>query len=133
MNDTNCECCPMTLGLRWAGRTLGLTAFALVVWFLIAHLLAGEGPNPFRMTPIELALAVTFFTAVAGMVVGWRWETAGGVMIVAGMLLFFLVERAAGGSWPRGWVIWTFPLPGILYLAAACFDACHATGRKVLT
>src|SRR5262245_56876339 len=98
MNCANGESCPMTLALRWAGRALGLTGFAFVAWFLVAHLLAGEGPNPFRMTPTELALTATFFTAVAGMVVGWRWETLGGAMIVAGMLLFLLVELAARGS-----------------------------------
>jgi hypothetical protein len=129
----NCESCPLTLALRWAGRALGLAGFAFVAWFLVAHLLAGEGPNPFRMSPRELALAVTFFTAVAGMVVGWRWETLGGVMIVDGMLLFLLLELAARGSLPGGWVLWTLPLPGVLYLAAAGLDAWHATGRKVLT
>jgi hypothetical protein len=123
----------MTLALRWAGRILGLAGFAFVAWFLVAHVLAGEGPNPFRMTPAELALAATLFAAAAGMVIGWRWEAVGGVMIVAGMLLFVLIQRAAGGSWPRGWVLWTFPLPGVLYLAAACFDVWRATGRKVMT
>ena len=133
MNLANCESRPMALALRWAGRALGLTGFAFVAWFLVAQLLTGEGPNPFRMTPTELALTATFFTAVAGMVVGWRWEVVGGVMIVAGMFLFLLVELAARGSLPGGWVLWTLPLPGVLYLAAAGLDAWHATGRKVLT
>jgi hypothetical protein len=133
MNCANCESCPMTLALRWAGRAFGLAGCALVAWFLVAHVVAGEGPNPFRMTPRELALAVTFFTAVAGMVVGLRWEMLGGVMIVAGMLFFILIELAARGSLPGGRVIWTLPLPGVLYLAAAALDAWHASGRKVLT
>src|SRR5262245_52906034 len=132
MKCAHCETCPMTLILRWGGRTLGLAGFAFVAWFLVAHLLAGEGPNPFRMTPRELALGATLFAATAGMVVGWRWEAVGGVMVVAGMLAFFLIQRTTG-SWPQGWVIWSFLLPGVLYLAAAFLDAWHAASREVVT
>ena len=66
MNCANCERCPMALALRWAGRGLGLAMFAFVAWFLVAHLVAGEGPNPLKMRPVELALFVTLFAAVAG-------------------------------------------------------------------
>src|SRR5262245_33845797 len=125
-----CDRCP-ALALRWAGRGLGLAAFAFVAWFLVAHILAGEGPNPLTMSAVELGLSVTFFGAIVGMLVGWRWEVVGGIMIVTGMLLFFLIEWVARGSLPGGWVLWTFPLPGILYLCAACLDACHAGIRKV--
>lgn len=131
MTCANCERCPMALALRWAGRGLGLVTFAFVAWFLVAHLVAGEGPNPFRMSPVELALFVTLFTAVAGMLVGWRWELTGGAMVVAGMLLFIAIERAAGGTWPHGWVIWSLPLPGVLYLLAQGFEAFSASRRKV--
>jgi hypothetical protein len=133
MRCSTVDCCPMAVGLRWAGRALGLAGFTFVAWFLVAHVLAGEGPNPFRMTATELALTVTFFAAVAGMLVGWRWEVVGGVMIVAGMLLFFVIERTAGGSWPRGWVLWAFLLPGVLYLFAACLDARCPSHPKVTT
>jgi hypothetical protein len=125
--------CPTTLALRWVGRSLGLAAFAFVAWFLIAHVVAGEGPNPLKMTAIELALFTAFFAAVAGMVVGWRWEVIGGVLVVGGMLLFFLIDWLADGSWPRGWVLWSLPLPGVLYLVAACLEACAARQRKVAT
>jgi len=119
------------LALRWAGRGLGLAASAFVGWFLVAHIAAGEGPNPRAMKPVELALFVTFFTAVAGMVVGCRWELAGGVMVVAGMLAFFLIERAAAGSWPRWGVGWALPLPGVLYLSAWCLDPRRAAASGV--
>jgi hypothetical protein len=112
--------------LRWAGRGLGLALFAFVAWFLVAHVVAGEGPNPLEMRPAELGLFVTFFAAVAGMLVGWRWEVAGGTLVVAGMLLFVVLNRLGSGSWPGGWFLWVLPLPGVLYLAAAAFDARRA-------
>jgi hypothetical protein len=141
MKCSNCERCPMALALRWTGRALGVTIFAFVAWFLMAHIIAGMGPNPsadgppnpFKMNAIELGMSVGLFGAVAGMLIGWRWEAFGGMMVVAGMSLFFVIERFAGGSWPRGWLLWSFPLPGILYLLASCFEACRARHLKVTT
>jgi hypothetical protein len=115
--------CPIAVVLRWAGRGLGLALFAFVAWFLIAHVAAGDGPNPFKMDAAELGLFVTLFTAVGGMLLGWRWEVVGGVLVVAGMLLFYLINQLAGGSWPSGWFIWLLPLPGVFYLVASALDS----------
>jgi hypothetical protein len=126
MRCDNCQFCPLALALRWAGRGLGLALFALVAWFLVAHVVAGEGPNPFQMGPAELGLLVTLFAAVAGMLLGWRWEVAGGALVMAGMLLFFAINRLGSGSWPGGWFVWVLPMPGVLYLLASAFDARRA-------
>ena len=133
MKCSNCERCPMALVLRWTGRILGLAIVALVAWFSIAHVIAGEGPNPFAMSASELGLAVTLLGAVAGMMIGWRREQVGGILIVGSMILFFAIDRFATGSWPRGWVLSSFLVPGILYLAASCFEACRARHLKVMT
>lgn len=133
MKSSQCERCPMALATRWTGRVLGLAAFCFVGWFLIAHVIAGEGPNPFRMSAIELGLSVALFSAVAGMLIGWRWEVIGGLLVVAGMFLFYVIERFARGSWPTGWLMWALPLPGVLYLLASCFEACRARHLRVTT
>lgn len=125
MNCANCERCPMALVFRWAGRVLGLAAFALVATFLVTHLMAGEVPDPAKLTRTESVLCLTLLGALVGMLVGWRWEVVGGLLVVGGMAAFFAVERFGGGFWPTGWVIWSLPLPGVLYLLASAFDACR--------
>jgi hypothetical protein len=111
---------------RWSGRLLGLAALAFVAWFLIAHIVAGKGPNPFQFSAVEAALTATLFATVIGMLIGWRWELAGGLLITFSMAIFLVIEGLASHSWPRGWVIWLLPVPGILYLLAFSFSARHA-------
>jgi hypothetical protein len=116
----------MALVLRWTGRVLGLVLFTLVAWIVVAHVVAGEGPNPFRMTAVEVGLFVTLFGAVAGFLLGWRWEVAGGALVVGGMVLFFLINLLDRGLWPGGYFVWLLPLPGVLYLLASAFEGFRA-------
>jgi hypothetical protein len=117
---------------------LGLGIVAFVAWFLVAHLIGNEGGidpsrQPFRMSPVEIALAVTMFIAVVSMLLGWRWELLAGILIVVNMTLFLLIDGMASHSWPRGWIIWSFTVPGILYLLASGFEACRARHLRVKT
>ena len=98
--------------LRWTARLLGTFLAGLA-----ALLMVGERLNPIRMAGFELAMSVAFLTALVGLVVLWKWEGIGGVLVVAGMLAFYGLNLAASGRLPGGWV---FPLcfvPGVLSLA----------------
>jgi len=66
----------------WAARIAGLLFALLFLAFLI-----GEGPPPW--SPYMLGwLAINL-----GLLVAWKWEGLGGVITLAGYLLFFLVDR----------------------------------------
>jgi hypothetical protein len=103
-----------TTGLRWTARLLALLIAGFVLLMAI-----GEGFSPAKLKSSELALAVPFFVAWVGMVLGWRWEGLGGTLVVAGILGFYLVHFATTGfgRFPRGWFFPTLTLPGILFLA----------------
>lgn len=131
MKCASCERCPMALVMRWAGRLLGLAAIAFVAWFLVAHIAAGDPPRPFAMSANELGLGLTLVGALAGMAIGWRWEWIGGLLVLAAMFAFFAIERMATGTWPGGWVIWLFPVPGVLFLLAAGFETCRTRHLRV--
>jgi hypothetical protein len=94
----------------------------MLVVFILA-LAIGEGmPNPFTQ---PLAIRIGFIALaliVVGILVGWRWEFAGGVVSLAGWCLFFtsVIEPKHLNSF-----LLLLALPGILYLLSAllrCLD-----------
>jgi hypothetical protein len=103
---------PALLVVRWLARFAGLVGAGVVA--LIA---VGEGfPNPLRMSPQELALLICLFVTWCGLLVGWRWELAGALMILGGMALFYAIELLDSGRFPRGWFLPFLAAPGFLFL-----------------
>jgi len=99
--------------VRWSARVLGSLVVVLFAVFAI-----GQGVNPAKVGGAEIAQFAMLLVALSGMLVVWRRELLGGVMVVAGMLAFYLINFAASGNWPGGWV---FPLcfvPGVLALVS---------------
>jgi len=69
---------------RWAARTIGIAIVCL-----IAVLVIGEGgPNPFTMSLRESLLGLTLLTMALGLLVGWKWEGIGGLLIFGGFAWF---------------------------------------------
>jgi len=103
---------PLAAACRWTARILG--TMQVVSVFAIA---IGEGmPNPFTQ-PLEvqigfLALAMIFI----GILAGWRWELFGGVLSLAGWVLF--VASVVHGK-SLNLFISLLALPGILYVVSA--------------
>lgn len=98
---------------RWTARILGTLLISVVVMIAI-----GEGmPNPFTQ-PVGVQVG---FLALAllllGMIAGWRWELAGGLLSLAGWFLFVGVAIKS----PRALhpFVLALALPGALYLLSA--------------
>jgi hypothetical protein len=83
---------------------------------LVLLIYVGEGFHPFRLTATEALQHALFLAACVGLVAGWRWPFVGGAMSTSGMLLFFAVEFALTGNFPRGPVFHLMLLAGILFL-----------------
>jgi hypothetical protein len=100
-------------GLRWTARLLALMLASLVLLMAI-----GEGFNPGRLTTAELILTVPFFVVWIGLLLGWRWEGIGGILVVAGVAGFYLIHFAQTGfgRFPMGWVFPMMAAPGVLFL-----------------
>jgi hypothetical protein len=99
-------------GLRWTARLLGAALVGLVLVILI-----GEGGfNPLKLRLVEAIQMALFLTTCIGVVIAWRWPFIGGAISTGGILLFFAVEVAVTGSFPKGLVFHLMPLPGILFL-----------------
>lgn len=103
----------LTTVCRWTARILGV----LLVFFVVL-IAVGEGmPNPFTQ-PLAVQMGFLALALIMiGILVGWRWELAGGVISLAGWCLFV----GSVTHFPRGvnWFIWALAAPGLLYVSGA--------------
>ena len=97
---------------RWTARVLGVLFVGLVITLAI-----GEGmPNPFTQ-PIGVLMGfLTLAISLVGMLAGWIWEVAGGIVSLAGWLGFVVVVIFLQHQTV---VVVGMALPGLLYLASA--------------
>jgi hypothetical protein len=75
---------------RWTTRLVSTAILAL-----IAAIAIGEGVHPARLfetLPVAL-LTVAMLTMVVGLVVAWKWERIGGVLILGGLAFFAIVNH----------------------------------------
>ena len=105
--------------IRWISRSLGVLLVGLFLLFL-----GGQGFNPLRLNGTEIALFSGVLVALSGMLLVWRQELLGGVLVIAGMTAFYVTNFVASGQWPGGWVFPLCFLPGIL--ALVCWWATRA-------
>jgi hypothetical protein len=96
---------------RWTARVLGVVFLVSVIILAI-----GEGmPNPFTQ-PVGVQMGfLTLAVLLAGMLAGWIWELAGGILSLAGWLGFVVV--AVSLRHMTGFVV-VMALPGLFYLAS---------------
>ena len=127
MNESSFPSSLPIAGLRWVARLLALALAGLIVAMAI-----GEGFNPTKLKARELALTIPFFVMWLGLLVGWRWEGLGGLLVVAGVAGFYLLHFAVTGfgNLPRGWVFPSLALPGILFLACWFWEKPHAAAAQ---
>jgi hypothetical protein len=104
--------------VRWAARTWSVASTLLLVAF------AFGGREHLRFTTGE-AVGFLFFPVgvVAGFVVAWRRELAGGLITVASLTLFYLYLFAWGSRRPPGPYFLLFAAPGFLHLVNALLVA----------
>ena len=99
-------------GLRWTARLLG----ALLVGLVLVMFIGEGGVNPLKLRAVEAIQMTLFLTTCVGLVIAWRWPYLGGAIATGGILLFFAVEFAVTGSFPKGLVFHLLLVPGILFL-----------------
>ena len=103
--------------LRWSTRILALLLFVLLTFLFLGQQgwkLIGQC----IMSPLRAQSLMTFalfFIAAPGLLIGWKREGLGSVMIVGGMALFYGINAAAVGRFPSGWVFPLLYVPGVLY------------------
>ena len=86
------------MALRWTGRLLAALLFLLWGSFFVEHLVEWfVRPWPQTPPPVVWFAQGLLFLMLAGLVLLWRWELAGGVLVVAASFAFFVDK---GGNFP---------------------------------
>jgi len=107
----------LSIWTRWIARILGVGLLAAVALLLAGQstLLRGA-PSLHTMGPAGHALLLALAVALLGVLLAWRWEGVGGLLIVASILLFQSVDALAGGYWRASVLDPLFYLTGLLFL-----------------
>jgi hypothetical protein len=99
---------------RWGARILGVLLAGLVLLFLV-----GEGVPRLSSLPLHIGLMFAAeLLCIAGFMMLWRWERAGGLLALIGIAAFYGLNFAASGRFPGGWIFPLFFVPGILAIVA---------------
>ena len=104
--------------VRWTARVLSALLVGLVLVMFIG-LSIDAGFRPPRLTGVEIAQMIFFWTACIGMVVAWRWQVIGGALSLGGMVLFFAVEFAVIGRLAGRLVLYLMLLQGALFVLSS--------------
>ena len=102
--------------IRWIARIAASLMAALMLVIFIGEGLASGGGLISRLTGRETAMMIAFATAWLGLLLGWRWELAGGLLTVGAMIAFYLLDYAFSGTFPRGPYFLLFFSPSLLFL-----------------
>lgn len=99
--------------LRWAARlgSVAVAGFVMLLWF---H----RPPRIEELPSRALAELGCLLFAVAGLLLGWRWERIGGGLGILGIGGFLLLEGLANHRFPMAPPLLVMLLPGLLYLVA---------------
>lgn len=122
----------LTKGVRWSARLVGLLAGSLFLEFIIrkgARIVPGL---PWS-SPIGMPLFLALVMAVAGGLIGWRWEAIGSMMAIVGAVaILALAYTGVGPGIVPATLILTLPLfvAGFLYLICCCRTKARAWGEK---
>lgn len=93
---------------RWTARTISLPPFVLVIVLTL-----GDGVlNPLAASLRENLFGTVALTLLVGLVLAWKWEGAGGLLILAGLALFAVADHGTLLSI----VFAPWPVTGLLHL-----------------
>jgi hypothetical protein len=98
---------------RWTARIIGTLLVLSIVIIVIGERMPNPLTQPTRGQIICLAMALIMI----GILIGWRWELAGGIMSLAGFCLASV--RLNNSSIGLTCFYFTLALPGALYVTSA--------------
>ncbi|MBI9046210.1 MAG: hypothetical protein JEZ06_17080 [Anaerolineaceae bacterium] len=101
--------------VRWISRILAVLSSLFILITLIAHgINDGFGPLP-HLTLRETLMMAAFGMIWIGLMIGWKWELAGGILVLGGFFFFYVLDFLFSGTFPRGPIFFMLAAPGIGY------------------
>ena len=106
--------------IRWTARIAGSLLFAFFMLFIFAHIFSGDAPNFVVMPLREQLMFLGLFLELIGIVLAWRWEGIGALLIIIGYAMFQIIEGE----------LFTPPLFPVFLVVALMFGYCWLRGGK---
>jgi hypothetical protein len=93
----NSDASPRRMGsvVRWVARGLSLLVMLLWGFFIIAHLFGSEEAGNQPLSPNDYIQLVLMGTWLLGLLLAWKWELAGGIIILSAYVVFGFINVAA--------------------------------------
>jgi hypothetical protein len=108
-----------TKTLRYSARA----SSALLVGTIIA-LAVGEGmPKVSSLSFAERGLSLALLAMISGMLLGWKFERAGGLLCIGGAIVFDILNYAGSGRLPAMDMITIFAAVGLMFVASSVLDS----------
>lgn len=103
--------------IRWIARIWSILVLIFAIGLLLTQLLADDSEGS---TTLYWVLFGLWFTAVLGLVAGWRWEIAGPVIAITALISREMAVFYLSGEFLVGfWMVWLPVLPpAILFIIA---------------
>jgi len=111
--------------LRWVARVTALVMVVFILLMFIGEGIADGFEGLLTLTLREGLLMAAFVVVFLGLLLGWRWEVLGGVLVIGGTAAFYWLDFAYSGTLPRGPYFLLIAFPGLLYLICGL-----GSGRK---
>lgn len=95
--------------IRWIPRVVGTLLFVMIILFVV-----GEGiPNPMKQSLVLRIEMLAMFIMWLGLLIAWKSELIGGMLVLLGYTSFCAVEwQAPSIKFPFGLFLFT----GLLYI-----------------
>jgi hypothetical protein len=108
---------------RWTAGTIAIPLFVLVVLLTL-----GDGvPNPLTASRREIVFVAVVLMMLFGLVLAWKWEGVGSLLILAGLILFATANEAI----LLDIVLAPWLVTGLLYLVCWRYGTTKGTRRFV--
>ena len=103
--------------LRWTARTLSI----LVILYHILSFL-GDIRSSVTLTTLDKTDFALWAIILLGMLVAWKWEVAGGLIIIGGFLIQAILNPLILSTAP----MWIAPFIGMLFLVCGFYSRKNA-------
>lgn len=117
------------LGVRftkWTKVTVSILD-TIIICMIIFHFIYGDLPPLKSLSNDKLLLLFSTFISLFGFVVGYKYDGVGGILVMYGFLLFWIINIIHNYAFHFEWLTTGAPLSGIMHL----FIWRRTSGKKV--
>lgn len=116
--------------LRWSARIASAGLALLLLTFFVGESLAGDGPDLSHLSDAETLEFIAMAGMLAGGLLGFWREAAGGWLCLFAGMLFNAVESWSGGGLDLFWFSTVYMVIGLAYLLAQAGSSHRRAGRS---